>query len=79
MDTNANYHLTSNMNVLISHMPYGGSKEMMLGNGSIVFIAHYGERLLPTQITLLKLHHVLHVPMLAENFILSRECVQTII
>lgn len=55
--------------------PYEGSEEVMLGNGSTVSIADFGKGLLSTETLSLKLHSMLHVPMLTKNLIyVQRMC-----
>lgn len=49
MDTVANHHFIENVNVLSNPLLYKGSKEVMLGNDSIVSIAHHKEGILLTK------------------------------
>lgn len=75
MDTCVSHHLISNLNVLMSHVLYEDSKEVMLGNSNTVPRSHYGEACLSTQIANLQLRGFLHVLMLAKNLVsIKRLC-----
>lgn len=75
LDSGASHHVTNDLDNLSLHAPYGGSDELIIGDGSGLPIANTGYSSFILNSTSLHLNNVLHVPSASRNIIsLSKLC-----
>lgn len=68
-DSGASFHATNDLNNLSIHVPYNGTEELVIVNGSCLKISYIGSVTLHTTHTPLILINVLYVPSLSHNVI----------
>lgn len=75
LDSGASHHVTNDLENLSVHAPYGGSDELIIGDGSGLPINNTGSFYFSLNSTTLNFHNVLHVPSASRKIIsLSQLC-----
>ena len=69
LNTGASHHVTADLNNLSIHSPYGGSDDIMIGDGKGLKITHTGSTHLPCNSFSFLLSNVLCVPNMKQNLI----------
>ncbi|KAK0600695.1 hypothetical protein LWI29_017553 [Acer saccharum] len=69
LDTGASHHMTSDLQNLSLHSEYGGTKNIMVGDGKTIPISHTGFTSLNTPTTSFSLNHVLCSPHISQNLV----------
>ncbi|KAF8378519.1 hypothetical protein HHK36_029862 [Tetracentron sinense] len=68
-DTRATHHMIGDSHNMSQKSEYGGSDQVMLGNGDFLPIKHTGTIILPTTSSSFHLSNVLHVPLMRKNLL----------
>ncbi|KAK0599182.1 hypothetical protein LWI29_003021 [Acer saccharum] len=75
LDTGASHHMTSDLQNLSLHSEYGGTENIMVGDGKTIPITHTGFTSLNTPTTSFSLNHVLCSPHISQNIVsVSKFC-----
>lgn len=72
IDSGASHHVTSDMGNMSLQSDYGGTDQLMVGNGTTLPITHLGHSILtPSSVAMKPLHlkHILCVPKIAKNLL----------
>ncbi|KAK0572541.1 hypothetical protein LWI29_033229 [Acer saccharum] len=69
LDTGASHHMTSDLQNLSLHSEYGGTEDIMVGDGKTIPITHTGSTSLSTPTNTFHLKHVLCSPHISQNLV----------
>ena len=69
LDSGASHHMTSDLQNLSLHSEYGGTEDIVVGDGKTIPITHTGSTSLTSPTKSFSLNHVLCSPQITQNLV----------